>query len=47
MEKVSVAKRHLMRPSWKRISITSLSSGRRPPWWIPMPRFSSGSSDTT
>ena len=23
MEKVSVAKRHLMRPSWKRISITS------------------------
>mmetsp|Transcript_5482 Transcript_5482/g.12091 ORF Transcript_5482/g.12091 Transcript_5482/m.12091 type:complete len:239 (+) Transcript_5482:1584-2300(+) len=42
MEKVSVAKRHLMRPSWKRISITSFRMGSRPPWWMPTPFFSRG-----
>ena len=42
MAKVSVAKRHLMRPSEKRISMISLRMGRRPPWWMPMPRFRSG-----
>jgi hypothetical protein len=35
MEKVSVEKRHLQRPSWKRISITSLRMGSSPPWWMP------------
>ena len=42
MENVSVAKRTLMSPSPKRISTTSFSRGRRPPWWIPMPRFRRG-----
>ena len=42
--KVSVAKRIFKRPSWKRISTTSLTIGRRPPWWMPTPRLSSGSS---
>lgn len=47
MEKVSVAKRHLIRPSWKRISMISLRIGSRPPWWIPTPRFRRGRSETT
>mmetsp|Transcript_2566 Transcript_2566/g.8474 ORF Transcript_2566/g.8474 Transcript_2566/m.8474 type:complete len:234 (+) Transcript_2566:192-893(+) len=43
MAKVSVANRILRRPSWKRISTTSLMSGSRPPWWMPMPRLRMGS----
>jgi hypothetical protein len=30
IEKVSVAKRHLINPSWNKISMTSLMTGRRP-----------------
>eukprot|EP00967_Tisochrysis_lutea_P117377 scaffold189774_cov32-Tisochrysis_lutea.AAC.2 len=40
---VSVAKRNSMRPSWKRISTTSLSTGSRPEWWTATPRSRSGS----
>jgi len=42
MLNVSVAKSTLSRPSWNRISITSLRIGSSPPWWIPIPRRSSG-----
>jgi hypothetical protein len=33
--------------TWKRISVASLMMGSSPLWWIPMPRFSSGSTPST
>mmetsp|Transcript_6351 Transcript_6351/g.22703 ORF Transcript_6351/g.22703 Transcript_6351/m.22703 type:complete len:226 (-) Transcript_6351:817-1494(-) len=42
VEKVSVAKRHLSRPSWKRTSTTSFRMGRSPEWCTPIPCLSSG-----
>eukprot|EP00962_Isochrysis_galbana_P040544 scaffold14707_cov129-Isochrysis_galbana.AAC.13 len=42
--KVSVAKSNRTRPSWKRISTTSLSTGSSPEWCTATPRRSSGSS---
>ena len=47
MANVSVAKSALMRPSPKRISVVSLRMGRRPPWWMPIPRFKSGRTFST
>ena len=43
MLNVSVANSTLSRESWNRISMTSFRMGSRPPWWMPMPRLSSGS----
>lgn len=37
----------LTRPSPNKISMASFRMGRRPPWWIPMPRFSNGSTCST
>mmetsp|Transcript_17285 Transcript_17285/g.53134 ORF Transcript_17285/g.53134 Transcript_17285/m.53134 type:complete len:235 (+) Transcript_17285:579-1283(+) len=44
---VSVANRSFSRPSWNKISTTSFTMGSRPPWWMPMPLFRSGSSVVT
>ena len=47
MAKVSVAKSALIRPSWNRSSVVSFRIGSRPPWWMPMPRRSSGRTFST
>mmetsp|Transcript_46068 Transcript_46068/g.147329 ORF Transcript_46068/g.147329 Transcript_46068/m.147329 type:complete len:227 (+) Transcript_46068:2672-3352(+) len=47
IEKVSVAKRTLMNPSWNMISMTSFMIGNSPEWCTPMPRCSSGSMSFT
>ena len=44
---VSVAKSAFIRPSPNRISVVSLRIGRRPPWWMPIPRFRRGSTFST
>ena len=44
--KLAISKGHtLIKPSANRISTSSLRTGKRPPWWMPMPRRKNGTSE--